>query len=158
MANRHSALLTGNVAGKPEALGLTERTTTRTTTRPAACMARPTPWLLLARSLRIRSYDCRLGIGVGIGGETPSNGGAEPRAALEAFHRARKLHNAHAAETALERALLSASAGALDIEKGSVAAAVRLRRTADDNGTTRLEVSDHTLLVRSQPERGSEMG
>jgi K+-transporting ATPase c subunit len=78
----------------------------------------------------------------------PSNGGAELRAALEAVQHARKRNNAHSAETALERALLSASAGALDTEKETVAAAVRLLRTADDNGTTRLEVRDQAMTRR----------
>jgi hypothetical protein len=78
----------------------------------------------------------------------PSNGGAELRAALEALQGARKLNNAHSAEVALERALLSASAGALDMDKETVAAAVRLLRTADDNGTTRLEVRDQAMTKR----------
>jgi hypothetical protein len=73
---------------------------------------------------------------------------ADLRDALEALQHARKLNNAQRAETALERALLSTSAPAMDMNKETVATAVRLLRTADDNGTTRLEVRDQAMTRR----------
>ena len=92
----------------------------------------------------------------------PAEDGAELRDALKALQDARTGGDAHRAETALERALLSASAVAIDSDKATVAAAVRLLRPADDNGTTRLEVrdqaNDQTPLVRGQRERGHELG
>lgn len=74
--------------------------------------------------------------------------GTELRDALKSLQDARKVNNAHGAETALERALLSTSAGAIDMDKETVAAAVRLLRTADDNGTIRLEVRDQAMTRR----------
>jgi hypothetical protein len=74
--------------------------------------------------------------------------GAALRDALEALQEARKLNNAHRAETAMERLLLSTSAATLDVDTGTVAAAVRLLRTADDSGTIRLEVRDHAMTRR----------
>jgi hypothetical protein len=59
-----------------------------------------------------------------------------------------ELRDAHRAETALERALLTASAAVIDADKQTVAAAVRLLRAADDNGTTRLEVRDQSMTRR----------
>lgn len=78
----------------------------------------------------------------------PADDGAELRGALEALQRARKAGDAHRAETALERALLTMSAAGIDMDKESVATAVRLLRTADDNGTTRLEVRDQAMTRR----------
>ena len=74
--------------------------------------------------------------------------GAELRDALNAVQDARKAGDAHRAETALERALLTTSAAGIDMDKETVAAAVRLLRTADDNGTTRLEVRDQAMTRR----------
>jgi hypothetical protein len=73
---------------------------------------------------------------------------AELRSALKALQDARKEGDAHRAESALERALLTTSAAAIDTDKETVAAAVRLLRVADDNGTTRLEVRDQAMTHR----------
>jgi hypothetical protein len=78
----------------------------------------------------------------------PEDDGGELRDALKALQDVRGLTSAHRAEGALERALLSTSAGAIDTEKATVAAAVRLLRTADDNGTTRVEVRDQAMTRR----------
>ena len=78
----------------------------------------------------------------------PAEDGAELRDALKALQDARKGGDAQRAETALERALLSASAVAIDSDNATVAAAVRLLRPADDNGTTRLEVRDQAMTKR----------
>jgi hypothetical protein len=78
----------------------------------------------------------------------PADEGAELRDALKALQDARKLNNPQRAETALEKALLSTSADAINTDKVTVAAAVRLLRTADDNGTTRLEVRDQAMTRR----------
>ncbi len=51
-------------------------------------------------------------------------------------------------ETALERALLTASATTIDSETGAVAAAVKLLGEPDDNGATRLEVRDQNMTHR----------
>ncbi len=74
--------------------------------------------------------------------------GAELREALKALQDARKAGDAHRAETALERALLTMSADGIDTDEQTVAAAVRLLRVADDNGTTRLEVRDQGMTHR----------
>jgi hypothetical protein len=47
-----------------------------------------------------------------------------------------------------QSALLTTSAAAIDTDKETVAAAVRLLRAADDNGTTRLEVRDQGMTHR----------
>jgi hypothetical protein len=60
----------------------------------------------------------------------------------------RKEGDAYRAQSALERALLTTSAAAIDTDKETVAAAVRLLRAADDNGTTRLEVRDQGMTHR----------
>ena len=73
---------------------------------------------------------------------------AELRGALKALQDARKEGDAHRAEVALERALLTTSAAAIETDKETVAAAVRLLRAADDNGTTRLEVRDQGMTHR----------
>jgi len=73
---------------------------------------------------------------------------AELRGALKALQDARKAGDTHRAESALERALLTTSATAIDTDKETVAAAVRLLRAADDNGTTRLEVRDQGMTHR----------
>ena len=78
----------------------------------------------------------------------PADDGAELRGALKALQDARKAGDAHRAETALERALLTTSAAGIDMNTDSVAAAVRLLRSADDNGTTRLEVRDQAMTRR----------
>ena len=74
--------------------------------------------------------------------------GGELRHALKALQDARKVGDAHRAETALERALLTTPAAELGADTESVAAAVRLLRVADDNGTTRLEVRDQAMTRR----------
>jgi len=73
---------------------------------------------------------------------------AELRGALKALQDARKEGDTHRAESALERALLTTSAAAIDTDNETVAAAVRLLRAADDNGTTRLEVRDQGMTHR----------
>ena len=78
----------------------------------------------------------------------PADEGAELRDALKALQDARKTGEAHRAETALERALLATSPAAIDIDKETVVAAVRLLKKADDNGTTRLEVRDQAMTRR----------
>ena len=78
----------------------------------------------------------------------PADEGGELRNALKALQDARKVGDAHRAETALERALLTTSAASIDMNTDSVAAAVRLLRSADDNGTTRLEVRDQAMTRR----------
>jgi hypothetical protein len=72
----------------------------------------------------------------------------ELRSALEAFQSARQRGDAQRAQTALERALLMTSAAAIETDRQTVATAVRLLRTADDNGTTRLEVRDQAMTRR----------
>ncbi len=78
----------------------------------------------------------------------PADEGAELRDALRAVQDARRAGDAHRGEPALERALLRASAAAIDADKEAIAAAVRLLRPADDNGTTRLEVRDQAMSHR----------
>ena len=78
----------------------------------------------------------------------PVDEGAELRDALKALQDACSPGDAHRAEIALERALLKASAADIDMDKETVAAAVRLLRAADDNGTTRLEVRDQAMTRR----------
>jgi hypothetical protein len=78
----------------------------------------------------------------------PADEGAELRDALKTLQDARKAGDAHRADTALERALLTTSAVEIDTDKDAVAAAVRLLRAADDNGTTRLEVRDQAMTHR----------
>ncbi len=77
-----------------------------------------------------------------------ADAGAELRDALKALQDARRAGDAHRAETALERALLTTSATAIEANEAAVAAAVRLLRAADDNGTTRLEVRDQAMTRR----------
>jgi hypothetical protein len=78
----------------------------------------------------------------------PADESANLRDALRALQDARAVNNAHRAESALEQALLSTSSDAIDTERETVAAAVRLLRPADDNGTTRLEVRDQAMTRR----------
>jgi hypothetical protein len=78
----------------------------------------------------------------------PADEGAELRDALKALQDAREGGDAHRAETAVERALLTTSTVAIEMDKETVAAAVRLLRAADDNGTTRLEVRDQAMTRR----------
>jgi K+-transporting ATPase c subunit len=78
----------------------------------------------------------------------PADEAVQLRDALKALRDAREAGDAHRAETALERALLTASAAGIDSDRETVAAAVRLLRTADDNGTTRLEVRDQAMTRR----------
>jgi hypothetical protein len=73
---------------------------------------------------------------------------AELRGALKALQEARTEGDDHRAEVALERALLTTSAAGIDTDTETVAAAVRLLHTADDNGTTRLEVRDQAMTHR----------
>ncbi len=77
-----------------------------------------------------------------------ANEGGELRRALTALQDARQVGDAHRAETALERALLTTPAAELASETEAVAAAVRLLKGADDNGTTRLEVRDQAMTRR----------
>jgi hypothetical protein len=74
--------------------------------------------------------------------------GAELRDALKGLRDARAAGDGHRAEAALERALLRTSASDIDMDKSTVALAVRLLRAADDNGTTRLEVRDQAMTHR----------
>jgi K+-transporting ATPase c subunit len=78
----------------------------------------------------------------------PADEDADLRDALKALQEARIAGDAHRAETALERALLTTSAAGIDTNKEIVAAAIRLLRAADDNGTTRLEVRDQAMTRR----------
>ena len=78
----------------------------------------------------------------------PVDEGAELRDALKALQDARSTGDAHRAEIALEGALLRTSAADIDMHKETVAAAVRLLRAADDNGTTRLEVREKAMTRR----------
>jgi hypothetical protein len=77
-----------------------------------------------------------------------SDEGTKLRDAVNALQDAREGGEAHRAETALERALLATSAAGIEMDKETVAAAVRLLRPADDNGTTRLEVRDQAMTRR----------
>ena len=78
----------------------------------------------------------------------PADEGAELRDALTTLQDARSAGGDRRGEAALERALLTAPASAIDSEKEVVAAAVRLLRAPDDNGTTRLEVRDQAMTHR----------
>jgi hypothetical protein len=78
----------------------------------------------------------------------PADEGAELRRAFETFQDGRAAGHAHRADTALERALLVTAAAGIDAESEIVATAVRLLRTADDSGTTRLEVRDQGMTHR----------
>ncbi len=78
----------------------------------------------------------------------PADEGAELRGALKAVQDRRSSGDAHGAETALERALLTTSAVGIEGDRETVAAAIRLLRAADDNGTTRLEVRDQAMTRR----------
>ena len=78
----------------------------------------------------------------------PADEGAELRDTLKTVQEAPKAGDVHRAETALERALLTTSPAGIDANKEIVAAAVRLLRVADDNGTTRLEVRDQAMTRR----------
>ena len=78
----------------------------------------------------------------------PPDEAAELRSALKALQDARKQGDDHRAEVALERALLTTSAAGIDVDTETVAAAVRLLASADDNGTTRLEVRDQGMSHR----------
>jgi hypothetical protein len=77
-----------------------------------------------------------------------ANEGATLRDAVEALREARGAGDAHRAQVGLERGLLTTSAAGIDEDKATVAAAVRLLQTADDNGTTRLEVRDQAMTRR----------
>jgi hypothetical protein len=74
--------------------------------------------------------------------------GAGLREALKALQEANTNGDTHRAEGALERALLTTSAAGIAADEGTVAAAVRLLRAADDSGTTRLEVRDQGMTHR----------
>jgi K+-transporting ATPase c subunit len=78
----------------------------------------------------------------------PTDECTELRDALIAFQDACKAGDTHRAESALEAALLTTSAAGIDAGDETVAAAVRLLRAADDNGTTRLEVRDQGMTHR----------
>jgi hypothetical protein len=78
----------------------------------------------------------------------PADEVTELRDALEALQDPRRTGEAHRSRTALERALLAISPAGIEMDKETVAAAVRLLRGADDNGTTRLEVRDQAMTRR----------
>lgn len=78
----------------------------------------------------------------------PADEGAELREALETAQASRRAGGDRRGEAALERALLTAAATAIDSDPGVVAAAVRLLRAPDDNGATRLEVRDQSMTHR----------
>jgi hypothetical protein len=78
----------------------------------------------------------------------PTDEGADLRATFKTFQEGRAAGYAHRGDSALERALLTASAAGVDAERETVAAAVRLLRGPDDNGTTRLEVRDQNMTHR----------
>lgn len=74
--------------------------------------------------------------------------GAELRDALSALLEQRSEGEARGGEAALERALLLTAASRIDSDSGTVVAAVRLLRPADDSGTTRLEVRNQAMTHR----------
>ena len=78
----------------------------------------------------------------------PADEGAELRDALKALQDAQAAGGDRRGEAALERALLTAAAAAIDSDTEVVVAAVRLLRAPDDNGTTRLEVRDQGMTHR----------
>jgi hypothetical protein len=78
----------------------------------------------------------------------PPYEGAELRDALKTLQDSQGAGGARRGEAALERALLTAAPTALDSDTGAVAAAVRLLRAPDDDGTTRLEVRDQSMTHR----------
>ncbi|MGA2928298.1 MAG: hypothetical protein ABSG43_20345 [Solirubrobacteraceae bacterium] len=78
----------------------------------------------------------------------PADESAALRDALKGLKDAREAGDAHRAEAALEHALLAMSAAGIDMDKETVAGAVRLLRAPDDNGTTRLEVHDQAMTRR----------
>ncbi len=78
----------------------------------------------------------------------PADEAVQLRDAVKALQDARKAGDDRRAETALERALLTASATGIDSDRATVAAAVRLLQVPDDNGTTRLEVRDQAMTRR----------
>ncbi len=80
--------------------------------------------------------------------DMPPPESTELQRALKALQDARESGDAYRAEVALERALLTTSAAGIDADTEAVAAAVRLLRAADDNGTTRLEVRDQGMTHR----------
>jgi hypothetical protein len=82
------------------------------------------------------------------GSQMTADEGAELRDALETLQASLRAGSDRRGEAALERALLTAAAGALDADPGVVSAAVRLLRTPDDNGATRLEVRDQSMTHR----------
>ncbi|HWE58721.1 MAG TPA: hypothetical protein VG228_03415 [Solirubrobacteraceae bacterium] len=78
----------------------------------------------------------------------PADEGAELRDALKTLQDLRSAGVARRGEAALERALLTADATAIESDTEVVATAVRLLRAPDDNGTTRLEVRDQGMTHR----------
>jgi hypothetical protein len=78
----------------------------------------------------------------------PADEGAELRDALKSLQDAQGAGGDRRGEAALERALLTAPATAIDADTAAVAAAVRLLRAPDDNGVTRLEVRDQSMTQR----------
>ena len=73
--------------------------------------------------------------------------GAELRHAFTTFQAGPGAGHTHSAG-ALERVLLSTSADGVEADRDTIAAAVRLLRPADDNGTARLEVRDQAMTHR----------
>jgi hypothetical protein len=78
----------------------------------------------------------------------PTDECAGLRDAVTALQDACKAGDTHRAESALEDALLTTSAAGIDAGEETVAVAVRLLHTPDDNGTTRLEVRDQGMTHR----------
>jgi len=78
----------------------------------------------------------------------PTDESAKLRYAVNALQEARKAGDDRRAQTALERALLTTSPAGIDTDTEAVAAAVRLLRSPDDSGTTRLEVRDQAMTHR----------
>jgi len=78
----------------------------------------------------------------------PEDEGAELREALKAAQDAQGAGGERRGQAALERALLTASATAIESDTEVVAAAVRLLGAPDDNGATRLEVRDQSMAHR----------
>ena len=90
----------------------------------------------------------RVGVHTSDGSQMPADEGAELRDALETAQASRRTGGDRRDEAALERALLTAAATAIDSDPAVVVAAVRLLRAPDDNGATRLEVRDQSMTHR----------
>ena len=78
----------------------------------------------------------------------PTDEGDALRGAVRMMQGAHQAGDSHRVESALERALLTTSPAGIDADSEPVATAVSLLRTADDNGTIRLEVRDQAMTRR----------